>query len=111
MRLAPAVIALGVAGFDVWRIAHLSAGAPVGDEWRYLYYADNLLHGFYSPHDRVFLWNGPGYPLLLAPFVGIDWVDGARYLNALWHGATMAYAWWILRSRLPSGWALLAVVP
>ena len=41
----------------------------IGDEWRYLWYAENLLHGYYSPPDFVFLWNGPGYPLLLAPFV------------------------------------------
>lgn len=41
----------------------------VGDEWRYLWYAENLLHGYYSPPDFVFLWNGPGYPLMLVPFV------------------------------------------
>lgn len=43
-----------------------------GDEGRYYMYAQNLLHGFYSPKEEVFLWNGPGYPLLLMPFVGLN---------------------------------------
>jgi 4-amino-4-deoxy-L-arabinose transferase-like glycosyltransferase len=43
-----------------------------GDEGRYLMFAQNLLHGFYSPPaPYVNLWNGPGYPLVLAPFVGL----------------------------------------
>jgi hypothetical protein len=100
-----------VAGLDVWRIAHTSADALVGDEWRYVYYARNLVHGFFSPHDRVFLWNGPGYPLFLAPFAGLDWLDGARYLNVCWHAATLAYAWWMLRSALPPRLALLGITP
>jgi 4-amino-4-deoxy-L-arabinose transferase-like glycosyltransferase len=40
-----------------------------GDESRYYMYAQNLLQGFYSPKDVVFLWNGPGYPLFLVPFL------------------------------------------
>ena len=39
------------------------------DEWRYIFYARQLLSGEYSPTDTVFLWNGPGYPLLIAPFL------------------------------------------
>jgi hypothetical protein len=102
-------LAAVVAAFDFVRI---HAGLPrdlFGDEWRYLTYADNLLHGFFSPHDRVFLWNGPGYPLLLAPFVKAGWVDGARYLNGLLHGAAIAYAWLILRARLSPRASLAAV--
>jgi 4-amino-4-deoxy-L-arabinose transferase-like glycosyltransferase len=30
-----------------------------------------LLHGFYSPSNEIYLWNGPGYPLLLSPFLAI----------------------------------------
>ena len=40
-----------------------------GDESRYIMYAQNLLQGFYSPKNFVFLWNGPGYPLFLVPFL------------------------------------------
>lgn len=42
----------------------------VGDEGRYLWFANNLLSGFYSPPYPDFnLWNGPGYPTFLAPFI------------------------------------------
>lgn len=41
-----------------------------GDEGRYLYFANNLLNGFYSPpYPEINLWNGPGYPVFLAPFI------------------------------------------
>ena len=43
-----------------------------GDEPRYLLYAQNLNHGFYSPPDwNVWLINGPGYPILLMPFLAL----------------------------------------
>lgn len=41
------------------------------DEWRYIYYAENILQGKYSPKETVFLWSGPGYPILISPFVGM----------------------------------------
>lgn len=53
------------------------------DEWRYVYYAQQLLQGEYSPYGTVFLWNGPGYPLMIALFmaVGIP-VKVLKILNA-----------------------------
>lgn len=42
---------------------------PENDEWRYLGYANNLTKGFFAPKDTLMLWNGPGYPLVLYPFV------------------------------------------
>ena len=42
-----------------------------GDEGRYLMYAENLLDGHYAPQGTDYLWNGPGYPLLLIPFVAL----------------------------------------
>ncbi|MGB5436868.1 MAG: hypothetical protein WBM98_13325 [Maribacter sp.] len=44
----------------------------VGDEFRHLHYADNLLHGFYTEADNPELLNGPGYPLVLSPFLAIN---------------------------------------
>ena len=42
------------------------------DEMRYLQFAQNLIHGFYSPPaPDIDLTNGPGYPLLLSPFVAM----------------------------------------
>lgn len=36
-----------------------------GDETRYIMFANNLFNGFYSPA-RLNIWNGPGYPMVLA---------------------------------------------
>ncbi|MCB4808867.1 hypothetical protein LG651_11450 [Tamlana sp. 62-3] len=43
-----------------------------GDQARYLRYAKNLLNGTYAIDGALFLWNGPGYPLILAPFVFLN---------------------------------------
>jgi 4-amino-4-deoxy-L-arabinose transferase-like glycosyltransferase len=41
-----------------------------GDPARYLMYAKNLINGFYSPPaPNIFLRNGPGYPMVLVPFL------------------------------------------
>ena len=41
-----------------------------GDEERYLTFAQNLINGFYSPPaPEINLWNGPGYPIVLIPFI------------------------------------------
>jgi len=43
-----------------------------GDEGGYIMFAQNLLHGFYSPPaPDINLWWGPGYPILLTPFVAL----------------------------------------
>jgi hypothetical protein len=107
--LAVAGLVLAFLAIDLVWIAHRLPHPYDGDEWRYVYYARNLLHGFFSPRDRVFLWNGPGYPILLMPFVKAGWVDGARYANAFWHAGALVYAWLILRRRLSFGWTLGAV--
>jgi len=56
----------------------------VGDEPRYWQYAENLLNGFYAFENNTFLWNGPGYPIVLMPF---RWLDTPlivpKLLNAL----------------------------
>lgn len=44
-----------------------------GDEQNYLTLAQNLLNGFYSPPPpNINLWRGPGYPILLTPFVAFN---------------------------------------
>jgi 4-amino-4-deoxy-L-arabinose transferase-like glycosyltransferase len=43
-----------------------------GDEARYYEFARNLLQGYYSPPaPDINLWNGPGYPIFLLPFVAL----------------------------------------
>ncbi len=44
----------------------------IGDESRFVRFAENLLHGFYSPAPpNIDLLSGPGYPFILAPLVGL----------------------------------------
>jgi hypothetical protein len=111
---ARAVAALGIFGallaFDLYWVARSLPHRPEDDEWRYIYYAENLLQGYFSPRERVFLWNGPGYPLLLVPFVKLGWLDGARYANTVWHAGALLYAWLTASARLPVRWALGCVL-
>jgi len=44
----------------------------MGDESRHIAYAQNLTHGFYTNSDNPDLRNGPGYPLVIAPFLAIN---------------------------------------
>jgi len=53
----------------------LIASSPesFGDEPRYLNYAHHLIRGYYSPaYPYIDLGNGPGYPLILTPFVALN---------------------------------------
>ncbi|MBV8389570.1 MAG: glycosyltransferase family 39 protein [Mucilaginibacter sp.] len=41
-----------------------------GDEIRYVDFSWHILHGYYSPpKPHIDLWNGPGYPLTIVPFM------------------------------------------
>lgn len=73
--------------------------AMVGDEGRYLWFADNLLKGFYSPpRPNISLWNGPGYPMFLSGFL---WLDASNFqlvlLNACLHFGSVMLLFAILR--------------
>ena len=69
-----------------------------GDEGRYVMYANNLLNGHYSPLDDIYLWNGPGYPIVLIPFVffKLPWLT-AKLLNALFLFLSILYFYSALR--------------
>ncbi|MFA5032933.1 MAG: hypothetical protein WC614_07935 [bacterium] len=63
-----------------------------GDESRYLMFATNLLNGYYSPRSDINLWNGPGYPILLIPFLGFHIpLIFAKLLNALFLFLSVIY--------------------
>ena len=56
----------------------------IHDEPRYLQFADNITHGFYTAKDHVDLTNPPLYPLVLSPFVALHIpLIVPRLLNAL----------------------------
>lgn len=44
----------------------------IGDEPRYIRYAENILQGYYTDADNPMIRNGPGYPLYLAVFLGLN---------------------------------------
>ncbi len=64
-----------------------------GDESGYLYFAQNLLHGFYStPAPRINLWWGPGYPLLLVPFQALHLpVISISLMNAVFQYLSLVF--------------------
>ncbi len=70
-----------------------------GDQTRYAMYAENLTKGFYAPADTLYLWNGPGYPLLLAPFAFFDvpWFY-AKMLNPVFFFLAVCFFYITVRS-------------
>jgi len=69
-----------------------------GDEGGYVSFATNLTHGHYSPRGDVDLWWGPGYPIILAPFVlmGVPFLV-PRLLNAAFLFFAVVYFYHSLR--------------
>jgi hypothetical protein len=56
--------------FAIAVVLFVSNNENYGDEIRYLDYASNLTKGYFSnPYPYIDLGNGPGYPLILTPFV------------------------------------------
>ncbi|WP_295654610.1 glycosyltransferase family 39 protein [uncultured Mucilaginibacter sp.] len=64
-----------------------------GDEVRYMAFAKNLVHGFYShPAPNIDLWNGPGYPIILMPFVALHTPDlYTTLMNAVYLYLTVVF--------------------
>ncbi|MGB1241596.1 MAG: ArnT family glycosyltransferase [Chitinophagales bacterium] len=74
-----------------------------GDEGRYYQFAENLTNGFYSPTSPDFnLWNGPGYPIFLMPFVylGLPFLLITLF-NALFQYLSIVFLHQSLRLYLP----------
>ena len=71
----------------------------MGDEPRYLEFANNLLKGYFTTKDNLNLWNGPGYPLFLAPFIKIGFdVNKLRLLNAFLQFISIVYLFKTLKN-------------
>ena len=58
-----------------------------GDEIRYITYAHNLIHGYFSPaYPYIDLGNGPGYPMILMPFIALKLpLIYLKLLNAIFY--------------------------
>jgi 4-amino-4-deoxy-L-arabinose transferase-like glycosyltransferase len=67
----------------------------IGDENRYVAHAEAILNGIWTPDDNdMWLWNGPGYPTIIAFFMLIfsDIITPVRLLNAfLLSGAILLF--------------------
>lgn len=79
----------------------------IWDESRYVYYAQNLSQGFYVTDENPDFVNGPGYPLVLLPFVnsGGAGLLAARLLNAVFMAGTVWFTWLLLREYCARKWA------
>lgn len=85
---------------------------PMWDEGRYLWFAKNLLHGYYSPpYPDINLWNGPGYPMVIAPFVWLNLpLLTIRLFNVVLIFASLLLVYDILLRYMPQKTALVSVI-
>ncbi len=63
---------LPILGLYIVVILVFSSDDLIGDEFRHVYYADNIINGFYTDANNPELLNGPGYPLVLVPFLALN---------------------------------------
>jgi len=86
-----------------------SKSTNYGDEIRYLNYASNLTHGFYSyPKPFLDLGDGPGYPLILAPLIALKVpIIILKLLNALFYYISVVFLFKALTRIVPFKFALI----
>ena len=98
--------------FYVVKILLTTASSPIGDEPRYLRYADYLTQGFYVNPERPEFLCAPAYPLFLAPFVALDApLIVPKLFNALFlFGALLFFYLTVLRFLSPNRALLLTLV-
>jgi Dolichyl-phosphate-mannose-protein mannosyltransferase len=94
---------------DIIIVFKFRSFSGAGDGPRYITFAQHLLNGFYSPPPpAIDLWNGPGYPIILMPFVWLKLpVICITLLNALFHYASMVLLYKTLVRISSPGYALL----
>lgn len=80
-----------------------------GDEGRYLKYAFNLTHGFYTyPAPYLDLGNGPGYPLIITPFIALKLpLISIKLLNAVFYYFSVVLLFKALRQIVPFKFAII----
>ncbi len=106
---------LQLSPFLILYLAICFAFAPhnfVDDEERYVRFAQNILHGFYSPPlPNIDLWNGPGYPLVVAPFLLFKLpLMAIRVLNAAMMYASLALVYKTIRLYASQKTALVCAI-
>lgn len=81
-------------------LAKAHDGGPP-DEGAYLFFARNLTHGFYaqtsSNDPSLYLWHGPGLPLLITPLVALH---APVWLIRIWAAALPMFATMVIFHRM-----------
>lgn len=106
----PAFALLPLAALYILIVLTHPSVPPYSDSTRYIWFADNLARGYYSPKPDINLWNGPGYPLILWPFaaLGLPWVL-AKLANCVFMFGALVYFHATLRSYVSPRAALITV--
>ncbi len=79
-----------------------------GDEGKYLMYAQNLSQGFYTSLSNLDLGNGPGYPIIITPFVALNFsLIYIKLLNALFYYFSNILLYKALQQIVPFKFALI----
>lgn len=82
-----------------------------GDEVRYFDDVQNLLNGYFVSDDRPRIYNGPGYPFMLYPFVALGLpVIVLRVLGAVMIGFSAWFYWLAARRVMPARWSVVMVL-
>lgn len=95
--------------FYVLLIIIFSEKISIGDEHRYIIYANNLTNGFYSlPDPYLDLGNGPGYPILITPFVAMGLpLISIKLLNAFFYYFSVVFFFKALQQVVPIKFAII----
>lgn len=82
-----------------------------GDELRYFDDVQNLLRGYFVSDDHPRIYNGPGYPFVLYPFVAVGMpIIVLRLLGAVMIGFAAWFYWLASRRLMGRGWAVVMVL-
>ena len=98
----PAIYLWPILAIYLGIVAKFAANKPLGDGIRFWTYAGNLLKGTYATPEVGMLHMGPGYPMLLSIFRGLDIpIIIAISLNAILLYGSCVYLYKIISQFLP----------
>ena len=104
----PAIYLWPILAIYLGIVAKFAANEPLGDGIRFWAYAGNILKGTYATPEVGMLHMGPGYPMLLSIFRGLDIpIIIAISLNAILLFGACVYLYKIISQFLPSKSAIL----
>ena len=104
----PAIFLWPILAIYLGIVAKFAANEPLGDGIRFWAYAGNILSGTYATPEVGMLHMGPGYPMLLTLFRGLDIpIIAAITFNAILLFGACVFLYKIISLFLPSKAALI----